>query len=82
MAATFKLFIINSPNGPILILYSDKALMEGEIGANGTLGPKQWQQGQSMKKRGNRKQKDAEEHEAKGVGMKRQHNEQKGKEKT
>lgn len=56
--------------------------MEGEIGANGTLGPKQWQQGQSMKKRGNRKQKDAEEHEAKGVGMKRQHNEQKGKEKT
>lgn len=54
MAATFKLFIINSPNGPILILYSDKALMEGEIGANGTLGPKQWQQVQSGEKRGER----------------------------
>lgn len=45
MTATFKLFIINSPNGPIIILYSDKALMERQIGANGTLGPKQQHQG-------------------------------------
>lgn len=38
VAATLKLLIINSPKGPKLILYSHKALMQGKVGANGTLG--------------------------------------------
>lgn len=38
MAAALKLLIINSPKGPTLILYSHKALMQGKVGANGTLG--------------------------------------------
>lgn len=38
VAAALKLLIINSPKGPKLILYSHKALMQGKVGANGTLG--------------------------------------------
>lgn len=38
VAATLKLLIINGPKGPKLILYSHKALMQGKVGANGTLG--------------------------------------------
>lgn len=38
VATVLKLLIINSPKGPKLILYSHKALMQGEVGANGTLG--------------------------------------------
>lgn len=38
VAAALKLLIINSPKGPTLILYSHKALMQGKVGANGTLG--------------------------------------------
>lgn len=41
MAAAFKLLIINSPKGPKLILYSHKALMQGKVGANGTLSRRQ-----------------------------------------
>lgn len=38
VAAALKLLIINSPQGPKLILYSHKALMQRKVGANGTLG--------------------------------------------
>lgn len=38
VAAALKLLIINCPKGPKLILYSHKALMQGKVGANGTLG--------------------------------------------
>lgn len=38
VAAALKLFIINGPKGPKIILYSHKALMQGKVGANGTLG--------------------------------------------
>lgn len=38
VAAALKLLIINGPKGPKLILYSHKALMQGKVGANGTLG--------------------------------------------
>lgn len=38
VAAALKLLIMNSPKGPKLILYSHKALMQGKVGANGTLG--------------------------------------------
>lgn len=38
VAAALKLRIINCPKGPKLILYPHKALMQGKVGANGTLG--------------------------------------------
>lgn len=38
VTAALKLLIMNSPKGPKLILYSHKALMQGKVGANGTLG--------------------------------------------
>lgn len=47
VAAALKLLIINSPKGPKLILYSHKALMQGKVGANGTLG-KQTSRGDSQ----------------------------------
>lgn len=37
VAAVLKLLVINGPVGPKLILYSHKALMQGKVGANGTL---------------------------------------------
>lgn len=38
VTAALKLLVMNSPKGPKLILYSHKALMQGKVGANGTLG--------------------------------------------
>lgn len=38
VTAALKLLLMNSPKGPKLILYSHKALMQGKVGANGTLG--------------------------------------------
>lgn len=38
VAAALKLPVIHGPIGPKLILYPHKALMQGKVGANGTLG--------------------------------------------
>lgn len=38
VTAALKLLVMNGPKGPKLILYSHKALMQGKVGANGTLG--------------------------------------------
>lgn len=54
VAATLKLLIINGPKGPKLILYSHKALMQGKVGANGTLGK------QTSRGGGEREQPDAD----------------------
>lgn len=51
VAAALKLLIINGPKGPKLILYSHKALMQGKVGANGTLG-KQTSRGGGKGRRG------------------------------
>lgn len=45
VSAALKLLLINGPKGPKLILYSHKALMQGKVGANGTLGKQSSQEG-------------------------------------
>ena len=57
VAAALKLLIINSPKGPKLILYSHKALMQGKVGANGTLGK---QTSKEVESRGGGRQPDAD----------------------
>lgn len=59
VAAALKLLIINSPKGPKLILYSHKALMQGKVGANGTL-EKQTSKGGRQRREGGGEQPDAD----------------------